>query len=49
MRVLKDEDSDHCVLEVEAEGDLMMEMLSVQNKSDLFRDIYGKPVVVRPV
>ncbi len=49
VRVLKDEDSDHCVLEVEAEGDLMMEMLSVQNKSDLFRDIYGKPVVVRPV
>lgn len=49
VRVLKDEESDHCVLEVEADGDLMMEMLSVQNKSDLFREIYGKSIVVRLV
>lgn len=49
MRVVKEEDSDHCVLEVEADGDLVMEMLSVQNKSDLFREIYGKSIVVRLV
>jgi exopolyphosphatase / guanosine-5'-triphosphate,3'-diphosphate pyrophosphatase len=49
LKLIKDEDPDRFVLEVEADGDLAIESLSIQNKSDLFREIYGKSIIVRQV
>ena len=44
VKVVKDEEKGVYVLEVEAEGDLAMERVSLHNKSDLFREIFGSPV-----
>jgi exopolyphosphatase/guanosine-5'-triphosphate,3'-diphosphate pyrophosphatase len=45
VRLIPDEG--RYVLEVEADGDLVMESLAVQKKSDLFQSIFGKAVVLR--
>jgi exopolyphosphatase/guanosine-5'-triphosphate,3'-diphosphate pyrophosphatase len=44
VKVVADEEKGAYVLEVEADGDLAMERVSLQNKSDLFREIFGRPV-----
>ena len=44
LKVVADEERESYVLEVESEGDLAMEKVSLQNKSDLFREIFGRPV-----
>jgi exopolyphosphatase/guanosine-5'-triphosphate,3'-diphosphate pyrophosphatase len=44
VKVVTDEEKGTYVLEVEADGDLAMERVSLQNKSDLFREIFGRPV-----
>jgi exopolyphosphatase / guanosine-5'-triphosphate,3'-diphosphate pyrophosphatase len=44
LKVTADEEKENYLLEVEADGDLTMERLSLQNKSDLFREIFGRPV-----
>lgn len=46
FRLIKEE-GDRYVLEAEADGELTMEMLSVQNKSNLFQEIYGRSIVLR--
>jgi exopolyphosphatase/guanosine-5'-triphosphate,3'-diphosphate pyrophosphatase len=49
LRLTRDDEKRHYVLEVETEGDLTMEQLSLKSKSDLFRDIFGRPLVMRQV
>jgi len=49
LRVAKDEERSRYVLEVEAEGDLTMERFSVETKGDLFKAIFGKPIVLGQV
>jgi exopolyphosphatase/guanosine-5'-triphosphate,3'-diphosphate pyrophosphatase len=49
LRITREEQNDRYVLEVEAEGDLTMEKLSLERKGDLFIEIYGKPIVLRQV
>ena len=45
----KEEEHDRFILEAETDGDLTMERLSMEAKGDLFRQIYGKPMVLRQV
>lgn len=49
IRVTRDNERSRYILEVEAEGDMTMERIAVENKSDLFRQIYGKPIVLQQV
>jgi exopolyphosphatase/guanosine-5'-triphosphate,3'-diphosphate pyrophosphatase len=49
LRITKEPENDRYVLEVEAEGDLTMEKLALEAKSNLFLEIYGKPIVLRQV
>lgn len=49
VKVTKEDEEERFVLEAETDGDLTMEKLSVEAKSDLFRQIYGKPIVLRQV
>ncbi len=49
LRVFLDEERAEYVLEAEAEGDLVMEALSLERKGDLFQAIFGKPLVLRQV
>lgn len=49
LKIIREDDKDRFVLEAEAEGDLTMERLSLEGKSNLFRDIYGKPVILHQV
>lgn len=49
LHVTKEPENDRYVLEIEAEGDLTMEKLALEAKSDLFLEIYGKPIVLRQV
>ncbi|MCI0416339.1 HD domain-containing protein, partial [bacterium] len=46
LKIVPDQERGRYVLEVEADGDLAMEKLSLQNKSDLFREIFGRPIEV---
>jgi exopolyphosphatase/guanosine-5'-triphosphate,3'-diphosphate pyrophosphatase len=49
LRITREDENDRFILEVEADGDLTMEKLAVESKSDLFTEIYGKPVILRQV
>jgi exopolyphosphatase / guanosine-5'-triphosphate,3'-diphosphate pyrophosphatase len=44
VKIVTDEEKKSYVLEVEADGDLAMERVSLDSKSDLFREIFGRPV-----
>ena len=44
VKIVADEEKGSYVFEVEADGDLAMERVSLQSKSDLFREIFGKSV-----
>ena len=46
VRISRDEENQRYLLEVEAEGDLTMERLSLESKQDMFEEIYGMPVVL---
>jgi len=47
LKITLDEEKARYVLEVEADGDLAMERLSLQGKSDLFINIFGRPIELR--
>jgi exopolyphosphatase / guanosine-5'-triphosphate,3'-diphosphate pyrophosphatase len=49
LKITKEEEHDRFILEAETDGDLTMERLSVEAKGDLFRQIYGAPIVLRQV
>jgi exopolyphosphatase/guanosine-5'-triphosphate,3'-diphosphate pyrophosphatase len=49
LKLIRDDERNRYVLEVEAEGDLTMERFSMETKSDLFTAIFGKPLVLRQV
>ena len=49
LRILREDEQNRYALEVEANGELTMEQLSLHAKSDLFKEIYGKPIVMRQV
>lgn len=49
VKLTREDEEDRFVLEAETDGDLTMEKLSVEAKGDLFRQIYGKPIVLRQV
>lgn len=49
LKIIREDENDRFVIEAEAEGDMTMEQLSLEGKSNLFRDIYGKPVILRQV
>ena len=49
LKVVREVENDRFVIEVETDGDLTMEHISLEAKSNLFRDIYGKPVILRQV
>lgn len=49
VKVVSDPENSRYILEAEAEGDLSIEGLSMERKSDLFHAIYGKPIVLRQV
>lgn len=49
LKITKEEEHDRFILEAETDGDLTMERLSMEAKGDLFRQIYGKPMVLRQV
>lgn len=46
VRISRDEENQRYLLEVESEGDLTMERLSLESKQDMFEEIYGMPVVL---
>lgn len=46
LKLTRDEENERFLLEVEAEGDLTMERLSLESKQDMFNEIYGLPIVV---
>jgi hypothetical protein len=37
------------VLELEGAGDLTMERMAATARADLFTDVFGRPLVIRPV
>jgi exopolyphosphatase/guanosine-5'-triphosphate,3'-diphosphate pyrophosphatase len=49
VKIVPEVEDGRYVLEVEAEGDLVIETLALDRKSDLFKAIYGKPVALRQV
>jgi hypothetical protein len=49
LKIVREDENDRFVIEAEAESDLTMEQLSLEGKSNLFRDIYGKSVILRQV
>ena len=49
LKIVREDENDRFVIEAETDGDLTMEQLSLEGKSNLFRDIYGKPVILRQV
>ena len=49
LRLIKDDERNRYVLEAQADGDLTAERFSVEKKSDLFKAIFGKPLMLRQV
>jgi exopolyphosphatase / guanosine-5'-triphosphate,3'-diphosphate pyrophosphatase len=49
LKITPDEEKGRYVLEVEADGDLAMERLSLQSKSDLFKNIFGRSIELRQI
>ncbi|PWT93020.1 MAG: exopolyphosphatase [Acidobacteria bacterium] len=49
VKLIREDEQNRYALEVEAESDLAMEQLSLNLKSDLFKEIYGRPIVMRQV
>jgi exopolyphosphatase/guanosine-5'-triphosphate,3'-diphosphate pyrophosphatase len=46
LKISPDEEKGRYIIEVEADGDLAMERLSLQNKSDLFKQIFGRSIEI---
>jgi exopolyphosphatase/guanosine-5'-triphosphate,3'-diphosphate pyrophosphatase len=49
LRITLDEEKGRYILEVEADGDLAMERISLQSKSDLFHQIFGRTIELRQI
>lgn len=49
LRISRDDEKNCYVLEAEADAEMTIEQLSLKSKGDLFREIYGKPILLRPV
>ena len=49
LRITRDDENERFILEVEAEGDLTMERVSLEGKQNMFLGIYGLPLVLQQV